>query len=408
MKPVFKNALFLFILQFFNYVAPLLLIPYLTRALPLKEYGAVMVAMASVQLAFVVTDYGFALSATYEISKNRSDRDFINQLIARIFTAKLLLLSFAIVVLIGVSFLPAYVTYQPVFLCGILAVISQAYQPLWLFQGIEKMKNYTGYMVITKMLYVVLVFLFVKTTGDGAWVLLSWSGANFAGMIIALLMVKRLGFALTFSKVDLAINELKRTAQYFWSRIAVALFTSASSVVVGTSGLAQAALFSSAEQAYKAGQNVTSPVSQALYPHMARDKNWILFKKVVYPIAIVIACGGLVVSYYGDFFINFIFGARYIDAKQVLNIFMLILVINCISMNFGYPACAAIERPDIANKTVMIGSVLHISLVVLLFLTNRVTAINVSLAILSTETLIMLLRVIMVSRVTRLLKAGNQ
>ena len=396
MKSVDTNTLFLFILQIFNYLAPLLLLPFLTRTLPVGEFGAVMVAMSALQLAFVITDYGFGLSATYHIAKNRDDKAFIDDLIARIFTSKLILVCIAVVLLLVVALLPAYAHHTFIFVCGVLAVVAQAYQPLWLFQGLERMKNYTIYMVLTKIIHVCLVLLLVRNHGDGYIVLLSWSCSNLVGMAAALIMVRRLGYALGFSNITDALTELKNSAQFFWSRISVALFTSASSIIVGTSGLQQAALFSAAEQAYKAGQNVTSPISQSLYPYMAKEKNWTLFKKVVFPVGIVILIGSSVVSYLGEFFLGLVFGADYLGAKQVLSIFMLTLVVNFFSVNFGYPACAAIDRPDIANKTVMFGAILHASIIVILFAGSKISALNIALSVLITEIFVLIMRILSV------------
>ena len=398
MNIVFKNTIFLFVLQIFNYATPLLLLPFLTRTLPVGEFGAVMVAMSALQLAFVITDYGFGLSATYNIAKNRDDKVYVNNLIARIFTSKLILVCIAVAFLLVVAALPVYAHYELIFVCGVLAIVAQAYQPLWFFQGLERMKNYTIYMVLTKIIHVCLVILLVKNHGDGCFVLLSWSFSNLVGMAAALLMVRRLGYTLGFSKIIDSVTELKKSAQFFWSRLSVALYTSASAIIVGTSGLHQAALFSAAEQAYKAGQNVTSPISQSLYPYMAKEKNWVLFKKVVFPVGMLILIGSSVVSYFGEFFLGLVFGPDYLGAKQVLNVFMLTLTVNFFGVNFGYPACAAIERPDIANKTVMFGVMLHASVITFLLITRKITAFNVALSVLITELLVMFLRVYLLRR----------
>ncbi|MFB9998018.1 oligosaccharide flippase family protein [Providencia rustigianii] len=64
---------------------------------------------------------------------------------------------------------------------------------------------------------------------------------------------------------------MKSSYTYFLSRASVVIYTSASTFIVGSySGLNQAALFSSAEKLYQAGQSITSPVSQAIFPHIAR------------------------------------------------------------------------------------------------------------------------------------------
>ena len=78
-------------MQASNYVVPLLLIPFLTRQLGLEGFGLVAIALSAIQLALVLTDYGFTLSATFAISINRENLEYINQKIGSIFGAKAIL-----------------------------------------------------------------------------------------------------------------------------------------------------------------------------------------------------------------------------------------------------------------------------------------------------------------------------
>ena len=97
---VTRNALALSVMQIGNYAVPLLLLPFLTRQLGMEAFGVVAITLAAIQLAFVLTDYGFSLSATYSISTNRENTDYVNRKIAAIFGAKALLLSLLAIALI--------------------------------------------------------------------------------------------------------------------------------------------------------------------------------------------------------------------------------------------------------------------------------------------------------------------
>lgn len=390
------------ILQAFNYTAPLLILPYLTRILDVSEFGAVMVALAVVQVGKMMTGYGFVISATADISKKRDDTEFVNQKIGIIFTAEILLIFLACSLLLSVSFISNYQNYQIIFFSGLGAVIAQAYQPTWLFHGLERMKNYTIYMSATKIFHVILVLLLVSEKGDGHWVLISWSLSNILGTIVALYMLKRLGYFIGFASLKDALCELRTTAQYFWSRMAVVLYTSASSIIVGAGDVSQAALFSTAEQGYMAGKSVTGPVNQAIYPFMAREKNWNMFFKILSIAIIVLIVGSTIVGYYSEFFIVMIFGVDYIKAAPILQVFMLAIVINYVAVCFGYPACSAIERPDIANKTVLFGAFVFAILVSVLFYVNQATAFNVALVILCVEFVVMIVRVGWVLQIKRI------
>src|SRR5690606_24047491 len=112
--------------------------------------GMVAITLAAIQLAFVLTDYGFSLSATYSISTNRENTDFINKKISAIFGAKALLVSLlAVALIIAGLAAPSLAPYKPYLIAAFIAIFAQAFQPIWLFQGIERMKNITTYTVLT-------------------------------------------------------------------------------------------------------------------------------------------------------------------------------------------------------------------------------------------------------------------
>ena len=397
-KRLFNNSLLLMVLQGVNIVAPLLILPYLTRVLDIDEFGAVMAAMASVYIGFVITDYGFSLSATYRISRSRGRSDYINNLLSTIYSAKLILIVIALILFFAISLLPVYFSFREIFWAGSLSIIFQAYQPLWLFLGLEKMSGYTIYMVLTKIVYVFFTLIFVSSSGDGVFVLFSWSFANFIGVIVSNIMVKRLGIKIGFSTIIDAIEEIKNSAQFFWSRVAVAFYTSACSVIVGTSGLHQVAMYSTSEQAYKAGQVLTSSFSQAIYPFMAKGKRWSFFNRIVLLMTILISTGGVFVASYSDFFIGLIFGEAYLDASNVLPIMMLTLVVNYLGVSFGYPALAACDKVEWANKTVIIGSIVFVIIATVLYLFNNISAVNMALLVLLIESFVFLFRLSLVVR----------
>ncbi|EFB70739.1 hypothetical protein PROVRUST_08220 [Providencia rustigianii DSM 4541] len=275
-----------------------------------------------------------------------------------------------------------------------LIIIFQSFQPTWFFQGIERMFNITIFMALSKLSYVLLVFSFVKKNDDIDTTLYCLLVSNFIGAIFSIVSIYLNKYSIKLPSLYDIINILKSSYTYFLSRASVVIYTSASTFIVGSySGLNQAALFSSAEKLYQAGQSITSPVSQAIFPHIARtgEKN-ILYKFiaiVLFPLTIL--C--LFCLFFSKDIITIFYGKEYIDAYQVLNIFIICTLVNFLGVNFGYPAFATLNRLDIPNKTTGLGCLFQLISLITLYQLENITAYSVACSILITETLVMLTRI---------------
>ena len=67
-KTVLKNFASLSVLQAITYLLPILILPYLFRMIGPAKFGLIAFAQAFVQYFMILTDYGFSISATKEIS----------------------------------------------------------------------------------------------------------------------------------------------------------------------------------------------------------------------------------------------------------------------------------------------------------------------------------------------------
>jgi len=248
-------------------------------------------------------------------------------------------------------------------------------------------------MAVSKILYVLLVYIFVQNSNDGWLVLICWSSANIVATSISYIMLKKEGFEIKVPDIRSVFRELAQSSGFFWSRIAVVFYTSLGSVLVGTISLSQAAMYTSAEQIYKAGQAVTQPITQALYPYMAKEKDWKLFYGILTKALIILVIGVGIVYIGRNYLVQTAFGDGFEDAVPILSIFLMINIINFLGVNFGYPAFAAMSRTDIANNSVILGCVYFITHISVVYNLEKLSGINVAYAVLATEILVMAVRV---------------
>ena len=281
---VFKNTLSLGVIQVANYIIPLIMLPYLLKVLGVQSYGVVAFSISIMQLSFIVTDYGFSLSATHEIAKKRCDKHYVNNLLGAVFLIKLglcLLISTVIIIYAGVT--KKYEVYSLVIYWTIFPILGQAFQPIWFFQGLEKMKYITTYTVFAKFTYLIFVVTQVKGVDDIIWVPISNGISQLLAALIGIAFIYKEGYKIVQPSVEKVFFEFKKSTQFFGSRVSVAIYTSGCAFMLGVFSTPQnVAIYSVAEQLYKAVQFAFMPLNQALYPYMSNKKNYkILFKMVI-------------------------------------------------------------------------------------------------------------------------------
>ncbi|EMN6542746.1 O33 family O-antigen flippase, partial [Escherichia coli] len=377
-----------------NYVAPFLVLPYLSRVLSVDNFGLLMMIISASSIALIVTDYGFSLSGPLFVAVNKHNKVVINQYIGTIYLIKSVLISiiwflFLFIYFISDNEITSH--FSNILWLGVI-ITTQSFQPIWFFQGLEKMKNITFSLIISKSVYVILIFCLVKTNHVER-VFLALVLSNVVTLVISNYLLYRNGYAIGTPCNKLFRDEIKNSFPFFLSRAAVGVYTSASTFIVGSfAGLNQAAVYSSAEKLYQAGQNALSPISQALYPYLARsgDKKTLYKFVVLFFILLCMIC--ILSSYYSNTIVMLFFGNKYNAASQVLNVFLLSLVITFVSFNFGYPAFAAIKRVQIVNYTVVLGGGLQLLMIIILIVSEKITPLNMARSVLFTETLVLISR----------------
>ncbi|MBS4636159.1 MULTISPECIES: oligosaccharide flippase family protein [Aeromonas] len=391
-----KNILSLMLVQFSNYIAPLLVLPYLSRVLGLEGFGTVAMSMSLCSIALIITDYGFGISAPYWLARNKENKRMVADYLGAIFTVKLFLF------LITSAFVLLYFRLgntipdiSSIHIAIITSIFFQSFQPNWFFLGIEKMKKITISMVSAKLLYVFLIFIFIKEKNQTDSVLIFFALSNLLATSIGVISIYKEGYWISMADRKKCYTLLKEGGVFFVSRLAVGVYTSASTFLVGSfSGTNAAALYNSAEKLYQAGQSIISPVSQALFPYLARTGNKKDLYKFVGVGIIPMAFTAIIGISYSQEIMGFLFGEQFISAHEYLEIFLIALLINFVGVNFGYPAFASINRIDIANRSVIFAAVIQILALSVMYITDAITAKNICLSVLAVESLVMLIRVI--------------
>jgi len=268
------------------------------------------------------------------------------------------------------------------------------FQPIWFFQGIERMKYITLYTGLAKFSYVVLVILLVKRADQIVNVALANGVAQIGAAVIGWYLIVRLGYSPKVPSRTFLKKTFMESLPFFWSRAAVATYTTAGSFYLGIfAAPTQVAIFSASEQLYKAAQNAFMPLIQSLYPFMANKPDFPLFFRILAAVTIftTMVCG--IGYYFSPIAIKLIYGNEFSSAYGVFKIFLVMMILTVPSMMLGYPFLGALGKANLANTSVIIAGILQIILLSCLYFMNLVSAVLVEVSIIIVELAVLLLRI---------------
>lgn len=310
-KTVAKNYSSLVVLQGLNYILPLLIIPFLERQLGLEKFGLVMLAQYLMAFCVAAADFGFNVTATREISIIKSQGGDYSTVYFKVFWARmiLLILVFGLLSLVVFS-VPRFSIEWHIYLLSYGAVIGQTLLPDWFFQGIEKMRLLTVVNVVAKVLFTILLFVFITAPSDYFYVpIFNSIGFLTAGIFTFLLSMKYVKWQWPNFKESQEFY--KESFQVFTSNIASQLSYAANGVILGIfAGDAVVGIFSAFDKLIIAAKKMFLPFYQAMYPYMARksfSEKKQMMKKLIPIVAFVGLIGVVVILLIGDWIIEFLY-----------------------------------------------------------------------------------------------------
>lgn len=162
-----ENVASLYVLQGANYIIPLVAFPYLVRVLGADNFGLMAYAFSVVQYFILITDYGFNLTATRDISVNRDNDEEISKIFSSVFIIKTVLILACIFVYFSLVYvIPQFKLHRWVFIYTFLAVLGNYLYPIWFFQGFEKLKYTAVISLVARLLTTPLIFILIKKRTD--------------------------------------------------------------------------------------------------------------------------------------------------------------------------------------------------------------------------------------------------
>ncbi len=272
-KRLMSNFFSLSVLQGANYILPLITLPYLVRVLGVEYFGLLAFATATVMYFQILTNYGFNLTATREISIHRDNKAKVIEIFSAVMTIKIILMfvSFLLLCLLVFSF-DKFAKDWLVYLLTFGTVMGQVLFPVWFFQGMEQMKYITYLNILSKLIFTIAIFVFVQEQSDFYLVpLLTSIGFLVAGIWSLYLVKKEFGVGFELQSVETIKHHLVEGWDIFVSMVFGSMYRSSNIIILGfLTNNTIVGYYSIAEKVVKALQTLQDVVGSALFPYLSK------------------------------------------------------------------------------------------------------------------------------------------
>ncbi len=330
-RQVLKNMTWLGVLQFANYLIPLLIIPYIVRVLGADIFGKITYAQNIIAYFTLIINFGFEYSATREIAVNKGNKSAINQIFWSVIKQKavLLLLTFVGLVILYFTFSKVnsdFTLYLFVFLMNVGIVIF----PTWFFQGMEEMGKMAIFNVLIKGLGLILTVLFVKSASDYLYypllTTISYIGCGIGALIY---VIKH--FELKLVKADKLLYKklFSRSFPIFLNNLFVSGYTITNMTMLGFYvSDKEIGYYSGAFKIIMAILMITStPINMAIFPTISRkfaeskEIGLIYFKKTILNLALISIVISLATFIVSPILVKFLLGSEFVPSLNLLKLF---------------------------------------------------------------------------------------
>lgn len=346
--------------------------PYVSRVLGPENLGLVAFSSAIVQNFVLVSNFGTSIYGVREVAYSKHDKEKLSRTFLQILFVK------AVATVISLT---AYFTYvfiedkipKTVLVLQSLSIVSALADVSWFFQGIEDFKTLTTRNILTRVIFIALMFLLVHEPSD---VLNYISLLNLSNLLSSAVLIP---YAATLIKFDAALFRVKRIAtgikehilasfKFFVLLTTIQAYTYLDKVILGfLTDQASVAFYDLAQKIIRMPLAITTSISAVMMPvtssMISQDKvdeaREVTLKSlaVAVTVSIPMVFGILAVS---KAFVAFFLGTDYEKVISLMYLLSPILIIVPIGNIIGIQLMIPLGRENLVIISPTLGAVTSI------------------------------------------------
>ena len=370
-RSIKKNYLYNALAKIFALLIPILVTPYLARVLEPDGNGVISFIASIVSYFVIASNIGIETYGQKYISSQRNNKVEIKKFFYEIFFLRALLTGICLVVYLVtfVCFLGGenYLLYA---VYGI-SLLGVALDFTWFFQGVEDFKKIAFANVISKVIYIILIFVFVKTKTDILIASLITVITSITPYLFLIPFLRRYLHNVKLNERIQPFKHFKECMVYFVPTIAIQIYTILDKTMIGliTNSDFENGYYEQAEKIVKLPLTVITTMNIIMrsrisyyFTNKEFDKIKTLTKKSTcfsLMLSIPIMLGSIVIS---RKFVPFYLGPGYDECIILIYILAPLIFIISLSNLLGTHYYTPYDLQRTSNKFLIIGAVVNVIL----------------------------------------------
>lgn len=378
---IVKNTTMLAIFYIAKIVFPFITLPYLTRVLTTDAYGTVAYVKTVMNYMQIIVDFGFVLSATKDIVKEKDNKEKLEYVVGDTMVARIImgLIGFVIVLILTAA-LPILRENALYTILSYVVVFLSIFLMDFLFRGLEVMHIITIRFILMKTISTIFTYILVKSDANMLLIPILDIISSAVAVLLVFFEMKKLNIKIKFSGFKKAFASIKDSFVYFLSNVASTSFNALSTLIIGVQiSATEVAYWSVCMQVIGTIQACYTPISDGVYPEMIRSKDLSLIKKILKIFMPIVTLGCVALYFLAGIVLKILGGEEYLVAIPVFRILIPALFFGFPAVILGWPALGAIGKTKQTTISTFTSVIVHIVLLGVLIAVNQFTLINIAI-----------------------------
>lgn len=393
MELINQNIIYLGLSQLSRYAVPIITLPILATSLGIESYGVLVFYTFLSLYVGVITQYAFDVTATAEVANDKSK---VNEIFWSVCAAKFALAMIGVLVAFCFILFSSSSEQLTLFTVILLGTVVFAFNPLFVYQGLEIVKISSFSNIISRLFTIPLVLLYVNSPSDLMAAALIQSASQVVPTVFNFLYLFCRSYVSlpNLNKIK-PFKEITQGWEVFVSSMATNIYTNSVPVIIGVLlGTQYVGIYNIANTVRVMIVGIFSSVCQAVFPkinskYISDTSSAIYLYRKYFKASLFLSflCCSFVFIFI-NITISLVLGDDFLKSAEVVRVILFSVPLSIANSFLGYMSLVPAKRNRDLLKSISIASI--ISIPTLITLTSLFGLVGSAFSIILIEVFIML------------------